>query len=118
MAQARLSRPLSAGREHAVALVDDVLDVADQMRKAELMVAPRPADLAAQPIRQPHVWPPLAQEFLDDGFGAVGLGHEGGAVAVVEDPEPPVGLAHAHARLVARQRRAGKQPLLDQARAG
>lgn len=86
--------------------------------EAELMVAPRPAGLAAEPVRQPHVGPPLAQEFLDDRLGAVGVGDEGGAVAVVEDPQPPVGLPHAHARLIARQRRAGEQPLLDQVRLG
>ncbi len=46
MAQARLSN--HARREHGVALVDDVLDVADQMGQANLMVALGPARLAAQ----------------------------------------------------------------------
>src|SRR5208283_4788236 len=48
-----LEQALQRGREHAVALVDDVLDIADQMGEADLMVAPRPAGLAAEPIRQP-----------------------------------------------------------------
>ena len=65
-----LEQALQAGRERGLALIDDVLDVADQMREAELMLAPSPADLAAQPVRQPDVRPPVAQELLDDGLGA------------------------------------------------
>src|SRR5208283_6110877 len=68
-----LEQALQGGREHAVALVDDVLDVANEMREAELMVAASPAGLAAEPIRQPHVGPPFAQEGLDDRLGAVGM---------------------------------------------
>src|SRR5208283_6245084 len=55
-----LEQALQGGREHAVALIDDVLDVADEMREAELMVAASPAGLAAEPIRQPHVGPPFS----------------------------------------------------------
>jgi hypothetical protein len=88
------------------------------MREAELMLAPSPADLAAQPVRQPDVRPPVAQERLDDCLGAAGLGHEGGAVAVMEHPEPPIGLTHAHPGFVGRQRRPRQQTLLDQVRLG
>jgi hypothetical protein len=66
-------------------LIDDVLNAVDQMREAELMRVLGPA-LAAQSVRQPDVGPPIAKELLDHHPGAAGVGHEGRAVAVIEDP--------------------------------
>jgi hypothetical protein len=77
---------VQAGRKNAVGLIDDVLNLADQMRKAELMRVLGAADLAAQSVRQPDVGPPIAEDLLDHRLGAAGVGHEGHAVAVTEDP--------------------------------
>src|SRR5271165_5703057 len=77
--------------ELRVARVDGVLDVADQMGQTNLMLALGPAHLAGEAIRDPVIGPPFAQERLHDRLRAMGVGHEDGAVAMVEHPEPPIG---------------------------
>ena len=72
-----LEQAVQVGGKSAVALIDDVLNVADQMREAELMRVPGPADPAAQSVRQPDVGPPIAEELLGHRLGAAGVGHEG-----------------------------------------
>src|ERR1700688_5236478 len=50
-----LEEPFQAGREHRVASVDGVLDIADEMGEADLVLAHSPPHLAAVPIRDPII---------------------------------------------------------------
>src|ERR1700680_3152099 len=111
-----LEEPFQAGREHRVTSVDGVLDIADEMGKADLVLARGPAYLAAVAIRDPIIRAPIAQEGLHDRLGSVFGGNEDGAVGVMKHPKPPVGLADPHPSLVRSQRRAGHEPRLDQVR--
>ena len=111
-----LEQALQAGREHRVARVDRVLDVADEMREADLMLARCPAHLAAIAVRNPVIRAPIAEERMHDRLGAVFGGDEDGAVGVMEHPEPPIALADPHPGFVRGQRGARQEPRLDQAR--
>jgi hypothetical protein len=88
-----LQQTLHAGREHDVAGVDGILNVADEVREADLMLALGPAHLAAVAVRDPVIGTKVAQKGLDHRFGAMFIGDEDGAVGMVEHPQPPVGLA-------------------------
>src|SRR5208283_3062233 len=77
---------LHARGEHRVAGVDGVLDVADEMRQTDLMLALGPAHLAAVAVRYPEIGTPFAQETLDDRLGAMFVGDKDGAVAMMEHP--------------------------------
>src|SRR5271156_47178 len=81
-----LEQTLQAGPEHLVALVDGVLDVADEMGEADLMLAFGPAHLAAVAVGSPIVGTPIAQERLHDFLGAMFVGDEDRAVGMMEYP--------------------------------
>ncbi len=87
----------------------------DEVRQAELMVRPGPVRLAAAAVGDPVVGPERAEEPLHDFPGAA-PGDEDGAVAVVEDPQPPVLLADPHAGLVGFDGRPRQQAGADRAR--
>src|SRR5271157_49872 len=73
------------GGEVAVALVDDVPGVAQEMGEAGLLVH-GPAGLGAIAVGDPDLRADVAEEFLDRLLGAVGTGQQRGAPAVMERP--------------------------------
>ena len=85
------------GGEDAVALVDDVLGVAQEMGEADLPVL-GPAGLGAVAIGHPHLRPNVAEEGLDRLLGAAGMGQEAGILAMMENPQPPASLADPQSR--------------------
>ena len=87
------------GCEDAVALVDDVLRVAQEMSEADLPVF-GPAGLGAIAIGDPDLRADVAEELLDRLLGASGMGQETGIFAVVENPQPPASLADPQAGFV------------------
>ena len=113
-----LQQGLEAGREGDVAAVDGVLDVAQQMGEADLMVLGRPSHLGGEAIGDPEIGADIAEEFLDHLLAAGGADDEAGAVGVMEDPGPEGLLADADAGLVRLQGGAGQQVRLDPARLG
>ena len=95
-----LEQLLHPGGENIVAVVDGVLDVSDQVGKADLVFARGPVHLAGVAIRDPVVRSPVAQKGPHHRLGPRLLGDEEGAVAVMEHPQPPVLLADPAAGFV------------------
>jgi hypothetical protein len=87
-------------REDAVALLDDILGVTQEMGEADLLVVGGPAGLGAVAIGDPHLRANVAEELLDRLLGASGMGQEEGVLTVMEDPQPPASLANPQAGLV------------------
>ena len=104
------------GREDAVAGVDGVLSLADEVGEADLMIFLGPIHLRCKPVGDPEVRTVGSQEPFDHGAAAVGVDDEAGAVGMMEHPGPPVLLADPHAGLVRLKNGAGEQPGADQAR--
>ena len=86
------------GCEHAVALVHDILGVAQEMGEADLLVFLGPAGLGAVAIGDPGVRTNFAEELLDRLLGASGMGEETGVLTVMENPQPPASLSNAKGR--------------------
>ena len=80
--------------EDAVALVNHLLRVAQEMGEADLLVLLRPAGLGAVAIGDPDVRTNLAKERPDRLLGASGMSEETGVLAMVENPQPPTSLAN------------------------
>src|SRR5260370_1138477 len=66
------------GGEDAVALVDHVLGVAQEMGEAGLLVFGGPAGLGAVAVGHPRLRPDVAEKRLDRLLGASGMGQEKG----------------------------------------
>src|SRR5215213_8618337 len=110
-----LQQMLQAGGEGGVAGIHRVLDVAQQMGEADLMVPAGPAPLSAETVGDPDCRADLAEELAYHRLAARRADDEAGAVGVVEHPGPEGLLADAHAGLIGGQHGAGQQPLLDPA---
>ncbi len=99
--QRAIARPIVGGEDAvALALVDDVLGVAQEMGEAGLLVFRSPASLGAVAIGDPHLRPNVAEELFDRLLGAAGMGQKAGIFAVVENPQPPASLADPQAGFV------------------
>jgi hypothetical protein len=85
MAQA-LEQFAQAGREGAVAGLDGVPGVADEVGEADLMVLLGPIHLGSEPVGDPEIRAVLAQEPFDHGPAAVSMDDEAGVLAVMEHP--------------------------------
>ena len=109
-----LEQDLDAGRQDRVAAVDCILNIADQMREADLVGARGPPHLAGIAIRYPVIGAKVAEEGLDHRLGSLLFGNEDRAVAVMEHPEPMIGFAHPQAGLVGGEHGSGLELLLDQ----
>src|SRR5271169_483668 len=104
-----------SGRKEAVAVVDGVLHVADEMGEADLVLLRRKSQLGAVAVGDPEVGAVFAQEGLRHAFATRGLDHEDSVVLVVEDPQPPVPLADPEAGLVRFHRGSRQQARTDEA---
>lgn len=105
IAQARL--------EDAVAGINGILYVAQQMGEADLMLLLRPAHLGGEAVGDPIVRTMSAREGFDHILAAGRLYEETGAVGMVEHPIPPCLFADPHAGRVGLQDGAGKKPVAD-----
>jgi hypothetical protein len=97
-----------AGREGAIAGVDGVLGLADEVGEADLMILLGPPHLGCEPVGNPELRAISSQEPLDHGPAAVGMDDEAGPVGVMEPPGPPVLLADPHTGFVGRKDGAGE----------
>ena len=113
-----LQQALQSRRENEIAGIDRVLDVADQMREADLVSQPGPAHLAAIAVGDPMMGAVIAQEGRHHRRGVAFGGDKDGALGMGEHPEPPVRPPDPHPSLVRSPDRAGEKPRLDQARLG
>ena len=86
--------------EDPVALVDDILRVAQEMGEADLLLFLGPAGLGAVAVGDPGVRADVAEELLNRVLGASGMGQEESVLAVMENPQPPASLVHPQAGLV------------------
>jgi len=109
-----LEQLLESWREDLIAGLNDVLGVADEMGKTELLVFQRPAYLGAVAVGNPVVRTVIAEEFLDHVLAARWLQLEYGALSVMKNPQLPVLLADAHRGFVGRHHVAREKVLADQ----
>src|SRR4051794_8352625 len=98
--------------QHGVAAVERVLGVAQEMGKADLVLL-APARLRPEPVGDPNTWPHAIEEALDHVLVAPWFDDEAATVGILEHPQPPVGLAHAKARLVRANHRPRQQSAAD-----
>src|SRR3954470_15168008 len=98
--------------QHGVAAVERVLGVAQEVGKAGLVLL-APARLRPEPVGDPNTWPHAIEEALDHVLVAPWFDDEAATVGILEHPQPPVGLAHAKARLVRADHRPRQQSAAD-----
>src|SRR5215469_3046284 len=102
--------------EDFLAAVDRVLNIAQQMSEADLMILGRPAHLGTDAVGHPERWTNLAEELRDHALAARWANAETGAVAMVKNPGPDSPFADAHAGFVRLECGAGQQVLPDPVR--
>ena len=95
---------LEAGGQGVVAAVDGILDVAQQMGEADLMILGRPPHPGGEAVGHPEIGAGSAEEFRDHLLAARRADEKAGAIAVVEDPVPEGPLADADGGLVGFER--------------
>src|SRR3954465_13128575 len=98
--------------QHGVAAVERVLGVAQEVGKAGLGLL-APARLRPEPVGDPNTWPHAIEEALDHVLVAPWFDDEAATVGILEHPQPPVGLAHAKARLARADHRPRQQSAAD-----
>jgi hypothetical protein len=98
--------------QHGVAAVERILGIAEDVSEAGLVLL-APACLRAQPVGDPDTRPHAVEEALDHVLVAPRFDNEAATVGVLEHPQPPIGFAHAKARLVRADHRPRQQPAAD-----
>src|ERR1019366_3113331 len=99
--------------DDAVAAVDRVLHVANEMGEADLIFLFGPSQLAGVAVGDPVLRSEVAEKISDDALRPRGLRDEDGAVVMVEHPQIPIVLADTQPGLVRLQDRSRKQPRAD-----
>ena len=74
------------GREDAVARIDGILHITNEMGEADLILLFRPTQLAAVAVGDPEIRAEIAEEGRNTAFAARGIGDEDGAVVVMKHP--------------------------------
>ena len=108
-----LQEPHHTGSKGRVTGINRVLNIADEVGKADLMVRSRPSHLGTEAVGNPDVGANVAQERLDHLLAAARHRDEAGAIGMVEDPGPERSFANPGRCLVGLEYTAGQQVALD-----